>query len=250
MFERLTIENVEYCLGLIPTHPSVRSVFTPAYKVLKDIPQNLWVPRTSLHFIKGILNQGRQGACVGFSTDQAAMIARRRQGLEHKDLSAGAIYGSINGGYDGGASIGDALQHMLKVGTCLASTIGNSEWQKARRDDSWKEEAKDYRFDEAYPCSSVEEFLIGLQQGFDGVWGVAANGSFKPDARGFMNGTRGGVNHAVVGSGMKQHPDTGDWYVEMPNSWDATWGINGVGWYPVSSIQNSELWIVRNTIIA
>jgi hypothetical protein len=178
------------------------------------------------------------------------MIARERQGLPFVELSGGSLYGQINGGRDQGASLGDALIALQKIGCTTAKTIGHADWRSAyRMSAEAKAEAAAYRIDEAYACDSAEEFFTGIQLGFAGQWGVAAVNNFDPDSNGYTPGSRSGINHAVVGCGM--HKDSrGQWWLQGWNSWGYGWGLNGMFYYPVDSVQSDELWLVRSTIIA
>jgi hypothetical protein len=132
--------HVRFC-GLLTTPEHIRKCFTPARDRLKLIPETEWLEIDNSHFVKKILDQDGQGSCVGFSGVQSLMVARARQGLPFIELSAGALYGQINDGYDQGAYIGDALTTLSMVGTCPASMIGHLDWKKARKSNDWHGEA-------------------------------------------------------------------------------------------------------------
>lgn len=247
-FETVTIDGISRCLGLNPTPNHVKALFSAA--PLKIIPQTEWREVDSSALVKITLNQGNQGACSGFSGVQSVMIAREREGLPFVELSGGSLYGQINGGRDSGASLGDAMLTLQKVGCTPAFVIAQSDWKSAYRMSAANMEiAKGYRIDEAFLCNSVDEFFTGVQLGFAGQWGVSAGGSFSPDSQGYVPGSRGGINHAVTGLGM--HKDArGQWWLQAWNSWGNDWGLNGMFYYPVDSIAQDEIWLVRSTIVA
>lgn len=247
-FETVEFQGIPYGLGLLPTPSHIRAVHKPASEAVKLISESNWREFSSANLVKATLNQGNQGSCVGFSGVQAVMIAREREGLPFVELSGGSLYGQINGGRDSGANLGDALLALQKVGCTPATAIAQSDWRSAyRMSPANMELAKSYRVDEAYLCSTVDEFLSGIQLGFAGQWGVSAGGTFEPDNQGYVPGSRGGINHAVVGCGM--HKDSkGRWWLESWNSW-GNWGLNGKFYYPTDSIKDDEIWLIRSTII-
>ena len=249
-YEIIEVNGVERHLGLLPTPTHIRKLYKAASDVVPSIPESQWQEIYSRNLVRVTLNQGNQGACVGFSGVQAVMIARERIGLPFVELSGGSLYGQINGGRDSGANLGDALIALQQVGCTSAETIAQSDWRSAYRMSlAAQAEAANYRIDERYVCKSVDEFFSGIQLGFAGQWGVSAGGSFSPDSQGYVPGSRGDINHAVVGCGM--HKDTrGQWWLEAWNSLGSNWGLNGRFFYPIDSVAEDENWLIRSTIIA
>jgi hypothetical protein len=243
--EKITIAGVERPLGLLPTPYEVRKCFAPT--AVKPMDEKDWQPISSAAIYTGPKDQGSQGSCVGASGVQVMQMSIKRQIGKDVSLSIGSLYGQINGGRDAGASLGDAYVALQKVGCCTTATIADSDWRKARSSTAWKDEAANYRLDEGVLCQSVEEFLTWLQLGFIGQMGLSANSSFNPDSKGFVPGSRGSINHALVACGMLKD-DKGRWWVEGVNSW-GDWALNGIFYYPVDYLPKDELWVCRTTII-
>jgi len=247
MVGSIVIDGVARYCGLLETPTDVKKLFAPASEKIKLIPESDWKEISGIHFIAKILDQDGQNSCTAFSAVQSLMICRARQGLPYVELSAGSVYGPINGGRDAGSNIGEALRQLQNVGACTTATLGHFDWRGARSSSAWKEEAKSYRVDEAVLCGSIEEYVSGLQLGWCGNFGVAANSRFSPDSEGWMKGSGSGVNHSVLACGMKKN-SKGQWFVELVNSW-GNWGLGGYAYYPVDGLADYECWLIRNTIV-
>lgn len=248
-FETVVINGIERPLGLLPTPPETKKLFATK-RAVDIIPQKDWKPISSRAIFGRAKNQGNQGSCVGASGVKVMEMLIKREVNKDVELSIASLYGPINGGRDAGANLGDAFNQLTEVGCCLASTIGNYDWQTARRmSAAAKEECKSYRLDEGILCQSREEFLTWLQVGGIGQMGLNAD-NFYPDANGFVPGSNRGVNHALVACGMFCD-SRGRWWVEGGNSWDVDWGpLLGMFYTPVDMLPDDELWIGRASIIA
>lgn len=247
--EPIIIDGVTRYCGCLETPSEVKKLFAPAADKITRVPESEWKEISGLHFINKILNQSSTSACTAFSAVQSLMICRARQGLPHAELSPASVYGMINGGSDSGSNIGAALDTLRKNGACTIAKLDQHDWRGARKSDAWKEEAKNYRVDEAVYCGKIiEDYLSGLQLGWCGNFGVAYNSRFRVDSDGYMIDSGEGVNHSVLACGMKKN-SRGQWFVELVNSWGTDWGINGTAFYPVDGLAAYECFLIRNSIV-
>ena len=156
------------------------------------------------------LNQGEEGACVGFSIGHE-LIARpapvKRIGptycrekiyweAQRQDEWPGGDFPDASPKYDGTS---------LLAGVKVAHGLG------------WFEE---YRW-----TFTLESFLLGLGYHGPAVIGVSwHNDMYTPDANGFIRPT-GGVSggHCILANGVNVKERT----VTLHNSWGKSWGIDG-----------------------
>ena len=196
------------------------------------IPEDEWRDIDLLTaYNPAILNQGQTGSCVGHGCAEAFGLGYAIQGEPITRFSSCYLYSLLNGGRDGGASIGDSIQALQTYGICLESTV--PEGDIFRRDYNTTKadaEAKNYVLVEAYSYSEPAEKASAIQMGFCGADSVMCGRSFDDlDYRGIagLAGVdRGPGNHCTMWGGMMK--TTGGLWVYMhQNSWGAQWGQTG-----------------------
>jgi hypothetical protein len=226
-------------------------------------PCGEWCESSCEHFWKYRDDQDSQSSCVGFSAAHAASITFAKQGFD-VHVSPAALYAQINGGSDNGANCGDCLDALQAVGAFPSGflSIGDLDWKKAYRTKFWQnpdselaKEAARYRALEVVLCTSVADFLDGLQTGlWAGQFCLGAGRNFETDGFGFLpayDGTT--VNHALCATGgMRKNPKNGKWGVEGANSW-SDWGLDGSGLFYVTEdwldVPYQEMWLLRATTL-
>ncbi len=120
------------------------------------IPRSEWQECDWSHFIDEVLDQNGQGACNAFASVQALHVLRRMAGLPYVKLSAGNLYGRINGGVDRGSTLVDAIKELKARGVCTAKMVPELEWRPSRWPEGWEDEAKKFRVIEAWDCPSFD----------------------------------------------------------------------------------------------
>ena len=226
----IIIDGKERFLGCQRTPMSTKIRFRRVSDVVKIIPRDKWVAWQEDEAVKGMIDQDGLGSCVGAGSTQGLMIGRYKAepNVPYVHLSQAATYSLINGGSDDGANIGDALDALMKVGTCSVATIGELDWKKAYKSNAWREEAKRYRILEALIATSFDELMTLQQLRYPGVLGVAVTDAYEKDANDFLpdisERQASGVNHCICAWGCVQK--NGKWYIRSPSSW-------GDGWYNV-----------------
>lgn len=228
-------------LGCLPPREDFGGL--PKFRsALPTIPRSEWKEFTFAGHAVPILNQGQTGSCVG----HAAVEAFWRQWLIQNlpipgsGFSACWTYAQINGGFDGGAVISDAMTSLIDDGVALLSDVPEGMIFKRRISNyaSVSATARRYKAKAAYHCETFDDIGSALQQGLMVVYAVRAGGSWDVDPNtGIVQFIRGAGNHAQHGRGMKKI--NGLWYIDDQNSWGDTWGIDGCCYVGEKHIANS-----------
>jgi hypothetical protein len=205
--------------------------------VVKLIPRELWKPWRYDEALPHTIYQDGVGECVATGTNHATMIGRftAEPSIPQIELSAGALYSLINGGYDGGATITSGLEAMQSVGTCSAKTIGQLDWKKAAKNTAWREEAKGNRILESLYATTFDELMTLQQLRVPGVLGVAVTDAYERDDEDWLpdisERQARGVNHCIAAWGATTRTGTlpsgkraaDKWAIWSPSSWDDGW---------------------------
>lgn len=251
----ITIDGRQYFLGRLPRRAGVGKAFTVFGAKDQDqtklIPRDQWAPIDFHHMVPKILDQDGQGACNAFASVQAVHVIRQQEGLPFVELSAGNLYGRINGGRDAGSVLSDALAELKEKGVCKAATVPHLQWRRTNWPPNWQDEAKRFRILEAYDCPTFDHIASALLAGFPVNIGILVGGNFSPDPiTGWIPDYRGGGGgHALCAVGLLKKSDT--WGVMVANSWGREWGLSGFGIVPESYFRRTpfaDAWAVRGVI--
>lgn len=251
--EYVIIDNVKRPLGCIlrSSQPGeIYPVFGTEHSRSRLIPRAEWKPVDFSHLVPKILDQDGQGACNAFASVQALHVLRNAAGLPFVELSAGNLYGRINGGVDRGSVISDAIRELEKNGVCPASIVPQLEWRPPWPS-NWRSEAKKFRVLEAWDCPTFDHLASAIQLGFPVNLGVLVGNNFKPDPTGWVPDYRGGGGgHAMCGVGLVYDSKRG-WGIKVANSWGNDWGLSGFAIVPESYFKNTpftDAWAVRGVV--
>jgi hypothetical protein len=244
-----TINGKSRILGLKPRTLGIGDEF----KVFGEVPEcplvppSQWVPVSNRHRNVPILDQDGIGKCASSATVGAMRSARVRAGMVDVELADDNLYARVNGGSDSGSTLSDNLLEAMKYGVCQRSLVPQDDWRHGLPD-GWEDNAGDFLIVQAYDCPSFEAIASAIQLDYDVVFGVLVGTSFDPDAEGFVPYGRGNGGHAMRADGMIQHPKTGEWCLDVANSWGDAWGDNGRCYLPRRYIDRApfkDAWAVR-----
>lgn len=161
--------------------------------------------------VTSVFDQNGAGSCATESSTGGVKIVRAGMGLPFVELNPWFIYHHTSGGVDRGSSIDENLEFLQKFGVAPASVWPRKNGWRAKPSQDAYDAALDFRVDEVFDVSTVQEFISCLVAGFAVVWGAKGHSVLKVEHR-----DKAGVDL---------------------NSWDVTWGDNGFGaWAPYSQI--------------
>jgi len=257
MILSIRINDREYFLGCRPRllHPgAIYPVLgqDPNRPDVNLIPRNQWSEIDLSHLVPEILDQDGQGACNAFASVQTVHVLRKQAGLPYVKLSAGNLYGRINGGVDAGSVLSDAIKTLEKEGVCTAATVPELQWRQRNWPATWKEEAKKFRILEAWDCPSFDHLASALLLGFPVNLGILVGNNFRPSSDGWLPDYRnGGGGHAMCGVGLLYHRERKTWGIKVANSWGKAWGQDGFAVVPESYFRSTPFtdgWAVRGCV--
>ena len=252
----IVIDDRRWFLGCLPRVAKPGEVYPifgeqPSRTRVHIIPRSEWKPLDFSHLVIKVLDQDGQGACNTFASVQALHVIRHQVGLPFVELSAGNLYGRINGGVDRGSVIADAILELEKNGVCPVDVVPHLEWRQRRWPSHWKEEAKKFRIVEAWDCPTFDHLASAILHGFPVNLSILVGSNFKPDPDGWLPDYRGGGGgHAMCGVGLVYDGKRG-WGIKVVNSWGQDWGLNGFAIVPESYFKSSpftDAWAVRGMI--
>ena len=229
----VVVDGVPRIMGCLKPDPNL-SMAVPAFtNKFKVLPRSQWTDNTQFHDLGKIVvrDQGEYGSCTGQGSVNALSASKRTTapGDDFPLLSATFIYGNINGGRDDGAQVSQAMQAIVKWGTCLDSQVPETMiYAKDFPADAY-ETAKRFKAFEVYRLRNFDELCTALTLGFPCASGIAVGNNFM-QSRLNHDGIAplpdqivGG--HCLAHLGLKKI--SGQWVVQTVNSWSTRWGING-----------------------
>lgn len=253
----IIIDGRQYHLGCKPRllHPGT---IYPVLGQVEDrpdvrlIPRHEWAEIDFAHLVPEILDQDGQGACNAFASVQTLHVLRRQAGLPYVKLSAGNLYGRINGGVDAGSVLSDAIRTLEQEGVCTAATVPELQWRSSRWPSNWREEAKKFRILEAWDCPSFDHLASALLLGFPVNLGILVGRNFRVGPDGWVaDYAGGGGGHAMCGVGLLYHRERRTWGIKVANSWGRQWGHDGLAVVPESYFKSTPFtdgWAVRGAV--
>jgi len=168
------------------------------------------------HLIWHIYNQRSKGSCASESSDGALGFVREVAGLPRVQFNPWPKYYIVSGGVDRGSSLDANLKQLRDVGTLPEAYFprwgSNAHAWNAKPPSDWKDVAKHYRLEEWYYVRNKLEFGSCLLAGHVVYFGYPGHAIFAIeliDENTFL-------------------------YV---NSWDESWGDNGLGKLKWSSVE-------------
>jgi len=226
------------------------SVFPIYADKIEVIPDPFWYSFSLRKYLFKVLDQGNQNSCVGAVTVGALMLARKQYGFEDIELSIASIYGQINCGMDNGAQLSSALLAAHRYGACPVNVIPHEQWQCNEWPKNWQDIAKCYRILEAYDCTSFQEIVSAILDGFPVCLGVnlSRNDVLDVGKDGFLPiNSSGHYAHALLGIGVKRYKNL--WWIEAASSWGVNWANEGICYIPEYKFHNTLLdaWALRVT---
>jgi hypothetical protein len=170
-------------------------------------------------------DQGAIGQCNAEAVTAAAEFTRALQGLHYVRLSAGELYGRINGGVDRGSLLEQGMAEALARGLGTARTSGTL-WRPGVPMASAGERSC-YRVLEAWTCPTFDHLVSAVLSGFATVSGVLWHEQYGLDGDGWLyrrgSGPVGG--HALMSyAPAMRGREYGLWSLQ---SWGEGWGRGG-----------------------
>lgn len=170
-------------------------------------------------------DQGRSLACVGHAVEQAFAVTWLQSGGAPKLFSPTFIYGIVNGGRDGGATVAAGCNAIKNFGICEVGLVGPGKIFRTDFPPASYANARRHRAVEVWRLASYYELCLAIHLGyacFSGIWIGKNFGSL--DAAGVAplpDVVVGG--HAMTLCGL--HTAGGRPLVLAHNTWGDGWGF-------------------------
>lgn len=186
-----------------------------------------------------ILDQDGLGACCGHSHATMMMKARDNAGMTFVGLSADSLYAQVNGGHDGGSDPADCITALEQNGICTLDEVPDQWvlWQNIPA--SAKQNALRFRISPngVYLCANFAEVVTADYLGFSVTFTINVGPNFGPGSDGVVGFWPGWANHCVAGGEAKRTVN-GVPQLRGRNSWNTSWGDNGLFWITAKHIDN------------
>ena len=188
-----------------------------------------------------ILDQNGQGACVAYAHTTAAMLLRASTNAPYVALSPNWLYTEINGGFDGGANAGDAINTLSTLGIATAATVPGRPIRPKGVSTAAVTEAARFKLGGYVKLASIEEVWTAIYMRKPVTLDVAAGARYNTDSTGTIAYLGRGTNHEQCAfGGLRLGADGRIQFLDI-NSWNTTWGQNGTGWLTEDHITASQM---------
>lgn len=191
------------------------------------IPRAQWKPMQLSAFLPPVHDQDGRGQCASSAACGVMEFARAQAGLSYTYLSAGDLYGRVNGGSDNGSMLEDNMSELQTRGVSPVSGSAPYVWSGRNYPGTDRDK---YRLAEVYLCPSFDAAVSAILQGFGVEIGLVWGGNFTPDSKGWLpkrsSGSVGG--HALFSYGVAVAAD-GTVGLVTRNSWGPSWGGSSDG---------------------
>ena len=233
-----------------------------AWPVFGDTPEAPLVPRSDWPALIEALgrdhrdphlppthDQNGYGACNASATCAAIESCRLAMGLPDVRLSAGDLYGRINGGRDQGSLLEDGLAVAMQSGVASTDACPYLDWKHPNSGNA-AADRKRFRVLEAALCPEFEHCMSAVLRGWKLITGVMWFPNYKPDANGWLpkgSGRAGG--HAIFGyKPAMRGAQFGIWHRQSWGAWAPAFDNCFV--IPESAYGRSigGFWAVRNVV--
>lgn len=241
-FPAVVIGGIPRILNKHSPDPVKWAAFPPFVGEAPTVDPALWVEiNRRIDFgDQFILDQQSHGSCVGFSSAGATMRAAVLAGHAFVRLSGAYTYSWINGNQDNGAQIADSLTSLMSHGTCTEAEVDWNHIYRRQIPASADATAQRFRVLEGYKANNFIELMSGIQEEFIGVVAVMVGNTFtRLNGDGVCGFDSGPGNHAVCIDGARKL-SSGQWVLDMPNSWGLSFGQNGRGYLTQRHIESVE----------
>jgi hypothetical protein len=199
-----------YKPGCLPRKSRPGEVCPMAADRIKLIPSADWdaaakeLGDTLRFHVPVVLDQDGAGSCATESTTGGVMLARVLAGQPHVLLNPWYMYHTTSDGVDRGSGIDEDLVFARDNGIAPESVWPRSKGWKATPSAEADEAAKEFRIEEFFDISNVNEMVSALLAGFPVVYGADGHSVLK-------------IQHLDAKKGLDL------------NSWNTTWGDKGFG---------------------
>jgi len=175
-----------------------------------------------------IWDQGGTSSCTGQSCNSGMQMCYMQSGRPLVPFNPYFTYGMVNDGQDAGAMISDCLRSLMNDGACPYNDLHRGMMFKNQFPQKAFIDAKRFRLQQAYKCSSFEAICSAISLGFVCPLGIYVGQNFSQlDSEGVAAtpSRMDGGGHAILGMGLKKSNRYG-WLIKIQNSW-GDFGMNG-----------------------
>ena len=166
-----------YKPGCLPRRSKPGEVCPMAADRIKIVPSSEWAARAAelndslRKKVPAIYNQASVGSCAAESSTANLQVTRSVQGLPFVLFNPYSLYHFSSHGRDQGSSIDENLQLLRDQGVCSEAMWPRSKGWRAAPSAEAMEDAKNYRIEEFYEISDVNQFVSALLTGFAVTFG-------------------------------------------------------------------------------
>lgn len=205
-----------------------------------------------------IFDQDGVGSCASEGADGGIKLCREGAGRKRVEFNPWGTYGRVNGGRDGGSSLDANVAFKKKYGSFPEEIWPRSKGWRAKPTDEAYAAAYNYRLDEARDIDNssskqffAEYFSVFMLEdtplvyfGYPGHAIVAVDIVEEAKATEHMVACANAMDEYLLASQLLPCLDrvgglVDTLYIEYLNSWNKSWGNNGLGYIRASRVQRS-----------